>query len=195
MSFTLPLDVNGFPPQHPGYVDARYYTSEAMVGAGTAVAPSVNLLYAIPIYIAVTTRITKVGLNTVAAATVGGATARLGIFNNNYGTRVPSTLLIDAGAVDTTVAPGEIEATISQTVGPGWYWLAVMFSSITSLTITMHASSGFSTGLHGATTGAGGVSVIRVAQAYGAMPSVFPTVVSTDFIATSAPRLWWRKGV
>ena len=62
-----------------------------------------------------------------AASFSGTSTVRLGIYNETNG--LPSTVLLDAGTVSATAASTIYEITISQSLNPGFYWLAVVQQS------------------------------------------------------------------
>jgi len=74
-----------------------------------------------PIYISATTTIDRLAIQT-ASSFVGSATVRLGIYNETGG--LPSTLLLDAGTVAPTAASTNYEITISQSLSPGFYFVA-----------------------------------------------------------------------
>jgi hypothetical protein len=78
--------------------------------------------YYTPFYVGASTSFDRIGITTGAIGTAG--TVRLGIYNDTNG--VPSTVVLDAGTVSTVVSasPAAVSATISQTLSPGWYWLA-----------------------------------------------------------------------
>lgn len=57
-----------------------------------------------------------------------GAVVRLGIYANAGG--VPTSLILDAGTAATT-STGLKEVTISQSLDPGWYWLASVTQVVT----------------------------------------------------------------
>lgn len=58
------------------------------------------------------------------SANIDPSLVRLGIYNDN-GAGQAGTLLVDAGTVN-AATPGAKEITISQELGPGWYWLVVV---------------------------------------------------------------------
>ena len=65
----------------------------------------------------------------------GNVVTRLGIYNNDYTTYKPSTLVVDAGTLTETSA-GFKTMTINQTLSAGWYWLALNMQSFTATTRT-----------------------------------------------------------
>jgi len=74
-----------------------------------------------PIFIQATTTLDRIACVT-GTGFVGTATVRLGIYNDNGG--VPSTVVLDAGTVSATAASTAYQITISQSLSPGFYWLA-----------------------------------------------------------------------
>jgi hypothetical protein len=78
--------------------------------------------YYSPIYIPETTTLDRLAIRTTATFN-GPATIRLGIYNNTNGQ--PSTVVLDAGTLSATAASTSYEITISQSLAPGFYWLAM----------------------------------------------------------------------
>jgi len=175
-----------------GYVPGRYYHCPYHLANGAAGAPA-QRLHAVPIQITRPVTVTKLGIFVSVVCSVANSNARLGIYSNNNG--VPGSLIVDGGEVDVSVGTGAKEVTISTSLAPAWYWLAVNFEDVTSLTILTHATSSFVNGDFGVTAPDAGVSCVRVVSAYGALPAAFPAVVNADFVSTSSPRVWWRMGV
>jgi hypothetical protein len=59
----------------------------------------------------------------------GTGTIRLGIYNHDYATGKPTTVLLDAGTVVATAASSVYTITINQALSPGIYWLAMNVTS------------------------------------------------------------------
>lgn len=93
-----------------------YCTPGSNTGAFTLVQ---NSLYAIPFYVPTTTTYVSIGVGGAIGAAV---TLRLGIYSDN-GAGVPGALVGDYGRVS-GAAVGFHAISISQTLTPGWYWLA-----------------------------------------------------------------------
>lgn len=72
-------------------------------------------------YVPVSTTFDRIAIRSGAAHS-GTSTVRLGIYN--MGAAVPTTVVLDAGTVSVTATNTVYEATISQTLSQGWYWLA-----------------------------------------------------------------------
>ena len=105
----------------PLWVPGRYYGSNAY-GGNTAVAVTANELTLTAFYSPRPRAVDRIGVNVTTAAaalTVG----RLGIYNSNPDTGMPTTVLLDAGtvAVDTT---GAKEVVVTATLH-GLVWLAL----------------------------------------------------------------------
>jgi hypothetical protein len=62
--------------------------------------------------------------------TSGTGQFRLAIYSDNASVTAPATLIVDSGAVSTTVSPGWNTATITPlTLSSGYYWLALQESA------------------------------------------------------------------
>jgi hypothetical protein len=84
-------------------------------------AATTGRLYYQPMFVPISTTYDRLAIVTGAAAGATSGVVRLGIYNNNGA--IPSTLVLDAGTV-TTSAAATYQITISQTLAPGFYWLA-----------------------------------------------------------------------
>lgn len=114
-------------------------------------------------------------------AAVASSAVRLGIFTYNPTTGNMERVL-DAGAVVGT-ATGLVEATISITLQPGWYWLGMIGSN--SPSVRLH-NNGSPTGISTTTAGATRVSFITTGATYGAWPSTLaPNDQSTGLWAVA----------
>lgn len=90
-------------------------------GTISTAALTADAIYFTPIYIPETKTFDRIGIN--VAVDVVASTCRLGVFTLNLTTGT-ATLVLDAGTVDTS-SIGNKEATISQSLTAGWYWLAM----------------------------------------------------------------------
>ena len=79
-----------------------------------------NFLNLLPLFILETITIDRIGAECFTA--VASSTFRLGIYNSDSN-GVPSSLLLDAGTIDTSTT-GAKSITISQILNPGLYYLA-----------------------------------------------------------------------
>jgi hypothetical protein len=167
----------------PGFASGRYYGGLKTNSLATF-ALSANVLYcsAQPLYIGKRQAFTGIGIwPTVAGRTVN---ARFGIYKADGTGRIPSTLVLNAGAMVLTAA-AQIDVATTQTLEQGWYWLAmVVDAACTVNAIGSSDASGFFTGW-----GSGNVESPRITKShtYGALPSPFGAVTYTD--TSSAPHL------
>ena len=95
-----------------------YRTPNRVLSQVTATA---NRTVYTPIYIPVTQTLDRIAISTGTLFS-GTGTVRLGIYNSTNG--LPSTVVLDAGTVTPTAASTAYEITISQSLTPGFYWLA-----------------------------------------------------------------------
>jgi len=98
------------------------YHTLPYAGAVGAVGISQNYIYALPFHVPITQSFDRIAIH-VATEVTGGA-IRLGIYNDN-GDCYPSSLLLDAGLVNTTTT-GLKEIVINVTLSPGLYWLVLL---------------------------------------------------------------------
>jgi hypothetical protein len=75
-----------------------------------------------PIYISKTNTFDRIALHTQGDFS-GSTTVRMGIYNDSDG--LPTTVLLDAGTVSPSAANTNYQITISQSLSPGLYWLAL----------------------------------------------------------------------
>lgn len=83
----------------------------------------VGELFFIPIYVARTIIYDRIGIQVNIA--VAASLARLGIYDPNAAGTAPGALVLDAGTVSTATT-GIKEITISQSLTPGFYFLAIV---------------------------------------------------------------------
>lgn len=178
-------------PPHPGYHDLYYYSGYTGIAPGV-LSLTQNRLHFIPFPCVEPTTWNRIGIN--VTTNQASAMARLGIYNNSGGR--PTSLVLDAGEVDCSTT-GEKEATISQALSIGWYWLALV-TSVNTVGITAEnaASSGDTIRINlGFATGAGNPLVYNYhSHTYGALPANASTL-SDMTGASNIPRIWLRKGV
>jgi hypothetical protein len=105
-----------------------YYTGYGIgSSAASTITLTTNRVYYENFVVGQTTTFTKIGLRVTTAE--AAKVARLGIYNWSSG--IPTTLLLDAGTVS-LAATGEVEASISQSLGPGNYALAFISDATTA---------------------------------------------------------------
>lgn len=96
-----------------------YYLGDFCQWSGSAMNPTHDRLYYVPITIPSSTTITRIGTY-VSTGASAGSTIRLGLYNDGGGK--PGTLITDAGTVAAN-STGEKEITISQTLAAGRYFM------------------------------------------------------------------------
>ncbi len=148
------------------WVVGRYYVGHLTPGTGTAT-PVASELRLLPFYVSTPRAIDRLGCN-VSTAGSAGHVARLGIYNADPNTGLPTTVIIDAGsvAVDTT---GVKEVVVSVTLH-GLHWVGLTTQSGT-FTIVATAST---VAVAGSPTVGGATSNALV------YPSVSPTSALPD---------------
>lgn len=159
--------------------------------------PTAGQMLAVPFISSRSGTLDRLGINVTGAATAG-VTVRLGIYTaTSQQNPYPSAKLIDAGtvAVDTT---GHKTITISQALSAGQlYWLTILFDSSAPSAMAGNDGSG-AIGVLGLadaafTVGQSEAYAISYTQAYGALPSTFPSVSPTFLLkGTNSPLLACR---
>jgi hypothetical protein len=114
---------------HPGYVSGRYYGFQpTLTLVGTAVTAGTIYFCPIPIY----RRVRVSSLAVIPQTAVAGVTGKLALYGNSPSRGLPSTLIAAcSGTVDmNTTANTTVAAAFTsvQTLNPGWYWGASVFS-------------------------------------------------------------------
>lgn len=153
-----------------GYVSGRYYFP-GPTSASTVVVAA-NTLYVAPMIVLKKQTFTKIGAEIVTGA---GTNARLGVYNWAGG--LPSTLLVDGGAISSSSIGYHENTGLVITLNPGVYGLAFLPDNTPTVRI---AGTGGWQWIANLQMGASnsGVAVelaINVPQAYGALPGTFPT--------------------
>ncbi len=113
------------------WIVGRWYNAQ-MIASGTTNAPTASELRVASLYVPTPRAIDRIGCS-VSTAGTGGHVARLGIYNSDPATGLPTTVLIDAGtvAVDTT---GIKEIAVAATLH-GLHWLGLTAQSGTFLAV------------------------------------------------------------
>lgn len=115
-----------------GYVTNRYNGIEGWsMGATDTLVLTANRFYAAPFICRYPATFTRIGLEVTTGAAGG---ARVGIYRAAAG--VPTSLVVDSGALDTTNI-AKVEGTISTSLSVGMYFLAV----VSNATATVRASA------------------------------------------------------
>jgi hypothetical protein len=173
----------------PGYKSASYYWANSVATTSTSGALGNSTVRVTPWVVTASVTLTRV----FAAYTVAGQSGsvfRIGIWNDD-GTGQPGTLLLDAGTIATDGTPGSVEATVSQAITPGLYWIggAVQNAGTTQPTIVTVAPAAIPTMIPAGTslptnTGAAiGYTQSGVSGAFGTF---------TPSVGTIAPRIGFK---
>lgn len=161
-----------------GYASGRYYFPGPTSTATATLAA--NTLYCAPFVNLQKQTFTKLG---VEIATAAGTNGRLGVYN--WASGLPTTLLLDAGAVsDATTGYKEITGLVL-TLNPGLYGLAFLPDGAVTVRVTAGGNPFFAQLALGATgSNLAGEVMLSVAQSYGALPNNFPP--SPTYLSTAA---------
>lgn len=171
----------GLSRAHPGLRSAitAYYTAATVLHGAATMTPTASNLYYQPFYLP------KMTIDRIAIEITTGAAglARLGLYNNANGG--PTSLILDAGTVDTTNI-AVVEATISAlTLPDDWVWAAVVFNA----TPVVRAGSADNSWILGATNTTQGRSSLSTGFAFAALPN--PATAPASYIV--GPAVFLRK--
>lgn len=171
--------INPYP--NNGYRASAYYNGLGYFVSGT-LQVTADILYCRPFIVTSTAAFTRIGLEVTATA---AGNARMGIYN--WANGVATTLVVDLGTVDAS-GTGEKEVTISQTLAPGIYGIAVVFDN-TPTVATVGRDTGFAHDFFGGAAANQQIGRITGAHTYAALPSPFP---SATYSGTAPPQVWMR---
>ena len=138
----LASDIAGLGVGAIGYRTNGYYFPYLMASAGSTSSMVANRINYVPFFVRKKTTFTRIGIQ---VTTLFGTNARLGIYNADNG--IPTSLLLDCGTIS-TASTGEKEATISQSLNVGFYFLALICDSTPTIYVTSNtpSSSGYAIG-------------------------------------------------
>ena len=111
-------------PQMPYFTSSTIYLTTP-TGSPTNLAISANRLHMMPIWVPYRRAFTTLA-TVVQSGGAGGTVARLGLYNANQTSGKPTTLIEEGAAAVAVDGTGVKTATISQTLDPGMYWLALV---------------------------------------------------------------------
>lgn len=173
-------------PIHPGVNTSNYYFPAGAVGAATPSTLTAGVVYYTLLIVPNTTTYTKIGAKVTSS--VAASTMRFGIYQNSNG--LPTSLIADYGTV-TSASTGDQEITISQTLEPNCYWIAMQPSGAIAINWFLCA---LGHSFVGANSSAGTDfslfnGPISVAALAATAPAISKTAVSTGFV----PGFWVRK--
>lgn len=179
-----------------GYASNRYYggSFDNITNANTLVVTA-NRLYCRMFLCLEETTFTRIGIEVTSGA---GTNGRLGIFQFDGSSPGSSARVVDAGTI-TTSTTGEKEATISQTLTPGMYFLAAVFDNTPTVRacVNNNASNWGQAFLGNAAQGtatddAGGVYATHT---FGALPATVGAGGGLTYVSSAAavtPSIWLR---
>lgn len=158
---------------HPGYASGQFYDGSVMGASPSTSLFSANTLYAFPFYVAETTTFTKTQWRISGS---GSGNYEIGIYNNANG--APTTLLQDLGSHSVTGTSLNSLSSLTITLTPGWYWVAIAFSSASGSGVYNlgTASNVFLLGSLDPNSATSGLPSASWAYSAGNLPANFPTI-------------------
>lgn len=128
----------------PGLAPADGFWHYPAITATSAAGPTMNAVYATPIYIERACLLTGLAVSVVAAAGAGGV-FRFGLWTPDTTGVFPNTLIGDFGTVITTSIGLQSLSGVYKVLRPGWYWVGGSAQvNVTSLTLGTIAANGLS---------------------------------------------------
>ena len=173
--------------QNFGSATNKYTISPIASDSVSVLAIVPDKLWFIPLIVGEQTTFTRIGVNVTSA--LASSEMCLGIYKADGDGRFPSTLILDAGTVDTSTT-GEKEITISQTLEPGIYHVAGVADQGISLT---HDQASDQYGhWYGSSSGSGATdSYISQSYSYdGTLPTTASSISSASYPIIL--RIWLR---
>jgi len=104
------------------FTSGNWYTNNTGSENGNANTGGNGDMLLMPFFVGQTNTFTGIGVWVVTGGS-SGCVLRLGIYNTTAG--IPNTVALDAGTVGCTSTGAVASITISKSLGPGLYWLAV----------------------------------------------------------------------
>lgn len=171
-----------------GQKSGRWYLGSVHVMDTSSYIMVQDTLVGQPFYVPSRHTYDRIALNVTGVES--GKSVRLGIYKHDGQNVVPGALLLDAGVVSMNTE-GSQELTISQTLSPGWHWLACLSDAIGTGRLV-------ASGLVGGDPMLGYDDVdntsfhrfVTRSFTYGTLPDPFGTVDS--YALGSIPRVWLR---
>ena len=173
-----------------GYRTNYYYVGVGQAGGRSATASlGPNILIAVPFVVGADETFTRIGVEVTTLSS--GKAARLGIYN--WANGVPTTLVLDAGTIDTTTT-GLKEVTISQALTRGVYGLAFVCNDATAAFRTPQSAGVTAAHYIGESTMGGTVAAACLTRSftYAALPTPFGGT-PTPNTEGNCPVMWLRK--
>lgn len=155
---------------------------------GTSNAWATGELYFVPFFCGSSLNVQAIGCNLTTAGT-SGSKGRLGIYLDDGAGDL--ALLVDAGQVALDGATGGLSLNTTQTIPPGWCWLAMAFQTLGASIPTMRILDRMSVSPVGSysldNAAVGHVGAMKITGVTGTLPST-PTGFSYNLIG--APGVW-----
>jgi hypothetical protein len=169
-----------FPPLK-ACIPGRFYGAFDTATALTTLAISANVLYAAPFFVPVRMKFDQIAIN-VTGAGASGTRARMGVYTdgNTPSTQgYPSSLVPGTDVAEVAVDSTGVKAnSISVTLPPGLYWLALVSSGAPTVRAVGVASLDSEILGLGSDLGTAPGVGYSVSYTYGSLPSTFPTGAS-----------------
>lgn len=188
----MPLFNNGLLPNvdsHPGFKPGNYYlhTPNCSTTTNSTNVLVANSLIYTPVFVPRRATIDRLGIRTIAA--IAGSLSRIGIYNNSL-EGLPSSLLFDAGELDTSSVNFK-ECIVNRSLDIGWYWLAANCNVAPNLQISnTYFGSLYYLGFSGPLASANSYCYQQPSVSYGALPTVAPVTALIN--KSNFPLFWFR---
>lgn len=169
---------------HRDYYRPGYYSLGTFVsGAMSTTTLSIDTVYARPFWVGARRTFDRVGINVSTAATAGsGAVLQLGLYGPGLG--LPGPLAAQSASISTETT-GSKEFTISETLDPGPWWVAVR-ASVAGCTVNSLLSNALNPFTSLATTPSGSAANYSSLTVTAVGTGAFPTVGWGATITTPA---------
>lgn len=185
----------------PGYGASRYYPPTLPGFTDTPGTMTASVIYATPFYCQQT--FTFAGMSVQQTTNTPTGTIRLGVYNDSSG--APGTLNTDLGTASFIASTGirTVSGSLAL-VANTWYWMAAIanaalavnaFEATTTqqfqnIILAQRDHGLISTAVTGfGTSGYQGLAPVKASQAFGALPTPFPTVTGYD---TNGPLIYMK---
>lgn len=166
---------------HPGFISGRYYASTTYSTTNT-LSCAAGFVYYTYFFVSYTQAFNRIAFSTNTSFSPSQA-ARFGIYKVSSG--LPTSLLFDLGTISFAI-PGIKEISCSITLAPGWYAIALVFTTAMNL-----VSPAMFSNLYGQTNVSASTTVngFRATLTYGTLPSTASLTNLTEFYS---PLMWLK---
>lgn len=180
MALVGPIDYRRQPVLGIRSAFTSYFISPTVLLSTTTSAVTANVVYFQPLFLP-NAVIDRIGIEVTTGAS---GNCRIGLYNSADG--MPSSLIVDGGAISTT-SIAVVEATISATTLPAtWVWMAAVFDATPTVRVGTAANPWI--------LGSGSTSVpqrgISASFTYGSLPA---TATTPTAYAALPPMMFVRK--